>query len=328
MGRTSTIAALAMIGIAVGVNGSEPARSEPPRGSIVFYLTGLSSTEGICATGGCEWRTFDPRTKEDRLFLALPTPPSYTFWNTEFGALLYLQDGALYRVAWRYGANPQRILELPRNLDQPHERVMDVWHDDERDVWSLATLSNPGDGSEMSHAWEQSAADKSWTRTRSAPSDCEKTGRPCMQEVSVPSRWADRISLEQIQNDMRIRTHLIRTGQDSDEEKLYDLRSRSEPASTVRVRMIFGDSEHAIQPLSLILASSEERAVELGADCSPQLAFDDVDGFLLLGTEYEGQCSKLVDLRTGRIVRSLPEQSREAVWVPPPRPDGNHTESH
>jgi hypothetical protein len=281
----------------------------------------------MCATGGCEWRTFDPRTEEDRLFLALPTPPSYAFWNTGFGALHYLRDGALYRAAWRYSANPQRILELPRNLDQPHEHVMEVWHDDERGVWSLATLSYSSDGSEMAHAWEQSAADKSWTRTRSVPSHCEKTGPPCMQEISVPSQWKERVSLEQIQNEMRIRAHLIRTGQTSGEEKLYDLRSRSEPESTVRVQMSFGDSAHAMQPLSLVLASGEEHAVELGADCSPQLAFDDVDGFLLLGTEYVGRCSKLVNLRTGQVVRSLPEHSRGAVWMPPPRPDGNHTES-
>jgi hypothetical protein len=327
IGRTSTIAAFAVIGVAVGATVSNPARSEPPRGAIVFYLTGLSSTEEMCAAGSCEWRTFDPRTGEDHLFLALPTPPSHAFWNTGFGAFHYLRDGTLYRAAWRYGAKPQSIVELPRSLDQPHEHAVEIWHDEERGAWTLTTLSYSNGGGEIAHVWEQSATDKSWRRTRSVPSHCNKTGPPCMPEVGQSSELSKRISLEQIQNEMRIGAHLVWTGQDSGEEKLYDLRSRSEPESTVRVRMGFGDSAHAMQPLSLVLASGEEHTVELGADCGQQLAFYDVDGFLLLGTEYAGRCSKLVNLRTGRIVRSLPERSRGAVWVPPPRPDENHTKS-
>jgi hypothetical protein len=327
IGRTSAIAALAMIGVAVGVTGPDPSRAEPPRGSLVFYLTALHPSEETCATGGCEWRTFDPRTGEDRLFLALPTPPSHVFWNASFGAIHYLRDGTLYRAAWRYGANPQSIVELPVNLDQAHEHAVEIWHDEKRGGWTLTTLSYSSNGVEMAHVWEQFATDKSWRRARSVPSHCEKTGPPCMPEVAEPSESVERVSLEQIQNEMRIYAHLIRTGQRSDEEKLYDLRSRSEPGSTVRVRMGFGDSAHAMQPLSLVLASGEEHTVELGANCSQQLAFDDVDGFLLLGTEYVGSCSKLVNLRTGRVIRSFPERSRGSVWVSPPRPDENHAES-
>lgn len=321
IGRAATIGALAMIGVAVGVSGSESAQSGPPRGSIVFYLTGLSSTEGMCAAEGCEWRTFDPRTGEDRLFLALPTPPSHVFWDTGFGALYYLRESTLFRAEWRYNADPQNILTLPPNLDQPHERAMGVWHDEERDVWTLTTLSSSAASREMAHVWEQSAADQTWRRTRSVPTQCDKNGSICMEEVSEPSQLVERVSLEQIREEMRIETHLIRTGQNSDGEKLYNLPSRSEPESTIRVQMRIGDSAHAWHPLSVVLASGKEHAVELGAGCSQQLAFADVDGFLLLGTEWVGRCSKIVDLRTGRIVRSLPERSRWAVWTPPPRAD-------
>ncbi|MEE9235265.1 MAG: hypothetical protein V3U28_07500, partial [Candidatus Acidoferrales bacterium] len=119
---------------------------------------------------------------------------------------------------------------------------------------------------------------------------------------------------------MRVEHHLTqarpapRIGKD---ERIY-FPSRAVPEHGVMVTVSFGHTWHAMAPLLYVNKTSGEEKVVFGEReyWFKQLSFEEHGHYLLVGTEYSSEYARVVDMRTGHIVRKFPQDSFYAVWVP------------
>lgn len=306
-------------------NHTAPA-AETPREQVVFYLSRLAQNQGECTTTGCEWRTYDPLTGRDRLFLRLSEPPEAVFWDKEFQSLYYKLGQRLYKSEWRYGSIPESILVFPHKLNAPNEQPSDVWFDEKSGVWKMSTWSYTEEVGDLASLWQYSVSERTWETVRRVPTQCECGGCLCTLVVAEPSEMSNRVTLGQILEGMRIGEHLSRTGQTVSEDiddRFFEIYPQSSGSSYLRVRVGLGDTAHAIAPLFLVFRSEGAQQEIFDANalgCSRQIAFEDFKGFLLVGSEYFGRCTRVIDLNTGNVIISLPKESKWAIWIPTPGP--------
>jgi hypothetical protein len=119
----------------------------------------------------------------------------------------------------------------------------------------------------------------------------------------------------------RLREVGLTVDEDDDNQKYY-FPSRSIEGKGVRVRVSLGDTLHAMAPLQYEAAGDAGPKVIFAeaAACRPvdQLGFEESGPFLLVATEYIGSCMRVVDVRTGEIIKQGGPETRAAVWIPAP----------
>lgn len=296
-----------------GVEGSAPGSP------IVAYVVGTSD-QG-CPAGGCEWRVYDPATGEDRLLLPLPAFPHNVYWTADFAWIYYRADEQFFRAEWRWGAEPEKLVRFPSHLSEGSENIVEVWHDLESGRWRMKTYEwlNRTD---TAGVWEYMPEERRWTVLTKVPTECEAVGRPCTDVVNDYVHKNDVISLNELLTRMRVEYRLADHGLEvhEDNEGVYLFPSQAAPGVGVRARVELGDTLHAMAPLLYVGPGDTEKVIYSDDEgCYDQVAFQEEEGFLLVSAEYRGQCSKVIEMRTGRIVRSLSEQASRAVWVQAPR---------
>ena len=123
---------------------------------------------------------------------------------------------------------------------------------------------------------------------------------------------------------MRVEHRLQETGQsvnqDTDNREYY-FASASVQSRGVIVTVSLGDTAHAMAPLYYASEDGSTKTLIYGQDeaCSQQLSFQESLEYLLVGSEYRGRCSRVVDMRTGEVIRSFPDNTSFAVWIEPPK---------
>jgi hypothetical protein len=88
----------------------------------------------------------------------------------------------------------------------------------------------------------------------------------------------------------------------------------------VSVVPAFGDSLHALAPVKWRGGGAAKVLYPDDGEypCTDQVGLVRFERFLLVGTEWYGQCSRVIDLETGETLHELPAGSRGAVVVPWP----------
>ncbi len=289
------------------------------RKAILYVANALPDGEG-CAAQRCEWRVYWPDTGEDRLFLALPEVPQNVFWDARFERVSFLLADRIFRVAWRLGAPVEPVLSLPPELSG--QIVEDIWVDATSGRRRVKTWGREGEH-DFAYVWEYSSADNRWSVLAREPTQCECCGCPCTDVVNDYVHKGGAVTLREILSGMSVENHLRRVRPRAAEEVEGEHQFPSSVARrAVKVSVVMGDTPHALAPLVYVdNEKNRERVIfETDAECSPlgQIGFEERAGVLLVATEYEGRCARLVDMRTGTILRVFPRGTAQAVWVQPP----------
>ena len=83
------------------------------------------------------------------------------------------------------------------------------------------------------------------------------------------------------------------------------------------IHVDIGDSDHGGLPLIYIdsVALVKKVLVEQTDECSSSIGMQIQQNYLLVGSEWDGGCSKLFDLNSGNLIYKFPTISTSAVWI-------------
>ncbi|MGH7725147.1 MAG: hypothetical protein ACREOU_06920 [Candidatus Eiseniibacteriota bacterium] len=207
----------------------------------------------------------------------------------------------------------------------PHVRLV---REERRDgqLWSwyeAALWQSPARPDQSFSSWRVVRADTAL----SAYGSCE--GAPPLPEGK--ERPSDP-SLSSLLDSMRIGSRPYRILENLDpgdnEEHRVWIASQADTNRGVETLEAFGDTDHAMEPVIYVdrkrgvrrevypVGTAESDSVVL----SGQLALGEAGDYLLIGAEYSGASSRVVDMKTGKVRFILPKGSSGAVWVPAPSP--------
>lgn len=311
--RRLTLLTFALLLLAVS---SSPAEAQESRQ--IAYLANLTGEE-TCGAPGCEWRLFDPATGADRVLLTLPQIPRDVFWDARFQSVYYRVDRNLFRAAWEWDARPEVLLELPAELGTA-DSVVEFWRDAETNRWRIKALQYVKD-TPIAGVWEFVPEELKWVVLEKQPTECECGGCPCADIVNNLVHRSEDVLLSELLERMRIEFHLPeKEPREGWAERTYEFPSATIAEATISVNGEWGDTFHAMAPLTYrnSVLGTEKVIYAAQEPCYDQIAFEEQGRFLLVVAEYTGGCARVTDLRTGALVRALPAGSIRAVWVTPP----------
>lgn len=237
-------------------------------------------------------------------------------WDSGFTAVYFRAADKAYRLAWKFGAQPEELFRFPGPLRAIPDAIVDFWRDSQSGAWRMKTLESV-DNQPVAGVWEYSATTQRWTVLKKMPTECECGGCPCADVVNHFVRRADAWPLVDLLESMRVEHHLQRVepgGVWSEGARVFSFPSAA--GGAIRVDVSLGDTYHAMAPLVYLNERGEERVI-YGKDepCYGQLAFGEEGGFLLVAAEYTGECARVVEIQTGKTLATFPTSSKDAVWM-------------
>lgn len=268
-----------------------------------------------------KFRIYHPNTG-DRLVLELPGHPENIFWSRDYEFLYYRIDSTIYKLPWKQGASPSAVVKLPGELPyEPH-----IWLNTKTGKWRMYNIvfgaknetgyeANVRDFDPRTGSWQEIA--KSQTEM------CEGgDGSSCGAEVEeFVKDKGDLILLEDLLDSMRAHPNLLKHNpphEGDPDGKVVNFPSRYVKQAGLEVTLAFGDTLHAISPVTWISNDGSRKSVYKKSDypCSSQVAFEESTEWMLVGTEYNLECARLINMSSGEIVFRFPKNSRYSVWVP------------
>lgn len=285
----------------------------------ISYLTNVFSmfqAEGGCGSSGCEWRLYQPTADEDILLLALPAIPRNVFWDSRFEKVYNRIGRDFYSVPWKRSTKPEKLLTLPATVPISWYNIADIWIDLETRNWRIKT-SEWVKVHSLDRVWEYSSRDSRWSMLTERTNTCDTEG--CPDPVAEFINPQERVRLVSLLLSMGVKHHLTekQLAAGVDNKRVY-FPSRAAANRGIITRMFLGDTFHAMAPLMYVNQENDQEKLiyEKNEECYGFLSFQEQGHLLLVGSEYRGRCARLVDMRTGEIVRRFPRNSFSAVWVP------------
>jgi hypothetical protein len=276
-----------------------------------------------------QWRAFDPASGHDGLIFDLPSFPTHIQWDPSYDSVQFVLSNQIMRAAWRAGAPvvPQALLPIDSAL-------CTFWRDAASHAWHAVTqreVRTPaGEGRveilQIATRWDLMAPGL-W-RVAVVDSGGDANGGCFASErVYEGTERTRTISLATMLDSMRIghqRYSTLREVRGESYDRLVYVPSAGDSSLGVEVRVGFGDSEHAMEPVVWVNRSRQTRKTVFGRRDSHdgsfgQIAFTERGGLLLIASEYSGAFPTVVDLRSGKILFSVRRASARAAWVPAPR---------
>lgn len=301
---------------------------------------------------GIELRLYDPATRKDQMFLALTGIPRHLYWRDSFRSAYYALGRSVYEVQWKFGSQPVELFSLP--LIGNTNQLADVWVDKNTKRWRVLlnesfkptdVIVSQENGREKVYliyhgerilvtgnfykeyprlmSILERDSDGSWHIVARRTTACEAFDDPCMSVMDDLIHKQEVISLGQLFGSMLVEENLstMQWIEGSAHSGVAYLPSKTVRNKGLKVIVMTGDTRHAIAPLIHVSKDNgqEKTIYDLPKQCDDfqQIAFAESRGYLLIGTEYDGHCSRLVDMKTGEIVNEFPA-STFAVWVSPP----------
>jgi hypothetical protein len=288
-----------------------PPYAETVRGRSVFYV----AREGESFA----FRAYSPEGGSV-LVGKTGSRPENIFWRDDFSELYYRVGNRMMKRNWKAGSDETEALVLPEETDLSGK----FWIDDDTGRWRYFRVAEPGETAEV---FEYSGRKKKWKQLASEPTHGCRSGdeSACGLEVRSFTKGQKRtVSLEELSHEMRVWSHLSKLNvMIKNDPGLWPffLPSANEPDATLQITVRIGKTLHGIAPLVRLSKSGGSKTEIYGAlepGCPREVAFLEFQRWVLAAAENTGQCGRVADLRDGRIVFRLPEQSEGAVWVPSP----------
>ncbi len=300
---------------------------------------------------GVEWRLFVPEAKKDTVIAVHGAMPKRLFWSTAQRAAYYTSGDRFYRLDWRYGARPEALFDLPKLVD--HSQIHDIWFDLRSRRWRASAVEwvqDPEVVREELNGTERSFIVYKGTRVPATKDQlviphvasvleydqagwrfithrmtyCGDFHAPCLSVLKDEMHQGPALSEVDLHESMSIEYRL--TNEDKWLDESYPrgvvlMRSKHTPNRKLRVAVHEDHTPHAITPLYYLNEDSATEKVIYSAPTAcgsfEQLAFEEHGRFLLVGTEYRLECSRLVDMQTGDTVHVFPPKARP-LWITAP----------
>ena len=320
-------AACALLGAARAPAATEEAK----RPTVVSYLVAVDSSATVpdesdtseerLAGSRWQWRIFDPASGRDTLVFDLPAFPTRIRWNFTFDSVEFLLSNRILFAPWRIGDRPRVMARLPGK-----DPVCDFWQG--RSIrWHILTERevNQSIGPDMVRIlrivtqWDQSTSG----RWRIASVDTLEGEGGCFAEGLVSGSAEGHVRVAALLDSMRIgyKRASVMAGSDgsADSDPLVRVSSEIDSLLGVEVRLGFGDSGHAMAPVTWVDRGRNTRHLVFADSLrAPQVGLAERGGFMLIASEYSGSFPAVVDLRSGRVLLSVTRPSARAVWVAAP----------
>lgn len=245
--------------------------------------------------------------------------PSNIFWYQNFSAMYYRVENTVFKLDWKSGAFPESVLNLPEGTS----KAGTLWIDDKTRKWRFYEVLWPQSEAAV---YEYIKKKGRWkTLAQEKTHGCEKNGSGrCGQEVrEFTKRQKDVQTIHEISHQMKIWNHLSRFNimiNNKNANLPYFFPSIGHPNVVIESIVTLEDSLHGTAPIYWIDRLQGTKLEIYGEStapgCSRLARFLEQGRWLLTASESEGQCGRVVDMTTGKIVTTLPEHSHDAVWVP------------
>ena len=277
-------------------------------------------------SSACEWHVYDPWRGTDRLLFRLPATPMPVRWTRDFERIWFYSQHGVWQAGWRPPSPPVVIAPAP-----PLGRFCDLWIDSltsrvcvattterpESTRFGIGTMVTTRTWSWDGARWHETARDSSLGEGGCADVDPFRAGRSS-------------VSLDALLDSMSIDSHAASTPvplprrDSTNAEYTVTVPVRCGSGRHLLVAGSTGDRDHAQEPIAWVdeARGTRHTIYPVGASRdaeSGQIAFAERDCMLLVTAEYSGAFGRVIDMRDGRLIRKLPENSFAAVWAPAPR---------
>jgi ankyrin repeat protein len=295
-----------------------------------------------------------PNKKKDDVFLKVKGNPHLLEWTKDMKTLFLISGSELFKVEWKWGAKPEKILSIPS--EAINATFKDTYIDKKTNLWRTLYISEGFHESDIVTVKENKKEKyyliygsekiyftdpyfknygglailqeynpiKGWQIIEKRMTSCNSQSAPCMDIMNDLYTPLPMISNSVIIDHMRIENKLetAEWAEGTPERGIAYIPSKSIANITLKVNVNMGDSYHAITPLRYVDKKSniEKIIYDANSSCNDfdQLGFEEYGGFLLVGTEYNSQCARVIDMKTGSMLLTIPPDS-SAFWVDVPR---------
>lgn len=285
-----------------------------------------------------EWRIFDPSLRKDILFLSSPRGFEGVRWDSTFESVLFSSGDSLYRVAWRVGAKPRLITELPSGCAR-------WWFNPDSGRWQGLCALEQSKTDDYDHdrysgeLWQSSRDGTTWRRVRVDSLDLVDPDSDLWQWADgtrigseAPVVTLDDLASETWEESWGQKTAFIDTstltvtvssGNGYDSDQWFFLGLQSAPRRGIAFRLSESPApEHAwsgvVGPFYLVDLDRRTKTPVADSDAGLMRSLFAEHCGLLLVPGVMGN-PRLLD-SSGHQVFSQSWNSEDAVWVPPPRP--------
>ena len=315
---------LAAGAILAGSQHTEAKRGEYSPAAAVFYVANTDFSVQICLPGGCELRAYVPSTGEDILIARHDDIPKAISWEDNFRWLYFLANSKIFRVQWRSNSKVEYVAELPRG----DALFAGLWYDPVRKTLRLAQT-------DYSQGWtaqllEFSPENSSWTLIEERPTNCECDLCTCAREIvpKLVSRFDPTNKILGF-NGLLVypdAAELFPCPSDSEVEVFRPTGNVFLPSTSVERRGLsfpyecFRGIPHALPPVTYgENAETADTIVVPGeTERSGTVYFEEMNGYLLIEESGRPHGARVIDMRSGEVLRKLPEFSSSVVWVKAP----------
>lgn len=305
------------------------------RSSVVTYLVHVSPgvvdapvglDDFIGDSSACEWRVYDPWRGTDRVLFRLPATPMPIRWTRDFERILFYSQHRVWQAGWRSPSPPVVIAPAPAL-----GRFCDLWIDSLTSRVCVATTTERPESTRFGPGTMVTTRRWSWDGARWHEMARDSGfGEGGCANVGPFRAGRSSVALDALLDEMRIEHHQssepvpISHRDSTNAEYLVTVPIACETGRHLLVAGSTGDTDHAQEPIAWVDETRGMRRTiyPVGASRdaeSGQIAFAERDCMLLVTAEYSGAFGRVIDMRDGRLIRRLPDNSFAAVWVPAPR---------
>lgn len=283
-----------------------------------------------------EWRLFDPQQDRERVLLG--SLVGAMRWDTAFRHLEFEARDTLFRLDWRMGAAPRVLIPLPDIRNR-----CTVWWNPDSSAWQALAMSGARNRASLEELtfedsvrvelWQRSRRSARWTLLRSGIVGPDEHGPPgCelwTELLMEGARHEPRVTLEELERDVGaypeggvIDAPKGESPVEEDAEEAWQF-APSTPGSNLgfayRVSIRAPERDFPLEPLYFVNRRTGASRKVWGQSPNENhvlMALQTRCEQLLLTPTFDS--TRLVSGRTGKITRLF--STREAVWVPKPRP--------
>lgn len=299
---------------------------------------------------GVDLHIYLPGQKKDNVFLTIKNEPDLFKWTMDMKTLFYVSGDELFRVDWKWGAQPESMLTIP--LEGVTAHIKTTYIDKSTNRWRTAYVLEgfneddivtvkKEDGEEyyLMHGndkitfkekyykdygglaiMQEFILGHGWQIIAKRMTSCGAQSSPCLDIIEDLYDPVPMISSGDLRNNMRINNTLkvAERLEGTYQRGIIYMPSWSIINRGLKVKFSFGDSYHAITPLIYVDKDSNAETIIYNEDAScndfEQLGFEEYNGYLLVGTEYQSKCACVIDMKDGTTVFVPPYES-SVVWV-------------
>lgn len=279
-----------------------------------------------------DWRIYDPLTKRDTLFLKLRFFPMNLRWDSLYTIAEFVYGNKIARVRWAMGAQIQELAQVPTD-----SCLCDFWHDALGGLHLVAQREAPAtyEGrpyiANVGTRWDYEQSRGAWRVTEVDSGagghygECYVTAKLRRGAAQVFS-WPVAALLDSMGLDLRrARTLSQDTHGNYQADSWLWVPSVVDTTQGLEMGEGEGDFVHAFSPVLWVDRRTNRRRTiypvqwPTAAASGNQVCFMERVGMVLVAGEFDGANPVVADMKTGRTLLKITQNSARAVWVPAPR---------